>query len=447
MKSAFMVAAPHSGSGKTTLSLGISRALTMKGLKVQGFKVGPDYIDSSILARATFNDVYNLDRVLIKDDDLRRYFYNGIFLNDVAIVEGVMGFFDSFDTINFFGSSYDLSKELNLPILFVINSLPSLTYYSMLIKGMEALLKDFDAKIGVVINKVKKNYIDERVAPSLRYHTGAELLGILPENEKIKIPSRHLGLFGGFEIDDTFIDTLAHWISSNLNLDDILSYFSYDLKEEWEGDRLPQKKRKDKRCFIAKDNAFSFYYKNNLDIIESYGYEIRYFSPLNNYEIDNADLVYIGGGYPEMYASELSKSYYTIESLKKLLLEGVPIFAECGGFIYLGRGIQIDEKRYPMAGLFDVSFEMTKELKMLGYVTLELNKESNFFYSGRGYYGHQFRYSKIKDLNEPLVSVVRRLGKDTEFMDGILRENCFGSYTHFNFSTTNIFEKLFGEGI
>lgn len=444
MKSAFLITAPHSGSGKTTLSLGISRFLARRGSKVQAFKVGPDYIDSSLLSKASLNDVYNIDRLLMKDSDIKRYFYKAICRNDVAIVEGVMGLFDSFDSINFYGSSADIAIELNLPILLVINAAPSLTYYTMIIKGIEGILKNYHTKIGLVINMVKKNSIDERIANSIEYHTGGKLLGFLPEDEDIKIFSRHLGLITGEEIGDEILDKLSDSVCLHIDMGELLNYFSYENQDMEYCDIEKTVYKKDKICRIAKDRAFNFYYKNNLDMIENYGYNIKYFSPLNNEEVLDADLIYLGGGYPEIYAEDLGRNFLTINSLRKNLLNGVPIFAECGGFIYLGKDVWIDGKKYPMAGIFDISFEMTKNLQMLGYVSVEFQESNCFFNSDEQYYGHQFRYSRIKESDEYWVTKVKKLGKDIEFMDGAFKNRCFGSYTHFNFSSANILERLSG---
>ncbi|MCX8085118.1 MAG: cobyrinate a,c-diamide synthase [Calditerrivibrio sp.] len=440
MKSAFMIVAPHTSSGKTTLSLGLARNIAKKGLSVQPYKVGPDYIDTALLSKAASNEAYNLDNILMKDEDITKYLTYGIAKNDVVIVEGVMGFFDSYDPCNFSGSSYDIALKTDLPLLVTINYSPSLTYYTLIIKGIQSFYKQNPPKIGVIINKATSPKMDERIAQSLKYHTGAELLGVLPEDEKIKIPKRHLGLLSAWEGLEDLLNNLSNYLQSHLDMEDIMEYFridsiSYDYPSS-------EKNKPKKRCLVAKDDAFFFYYKNNFDLLKEHGYEISAFSPLNDEEIPDTELIYIGGGYPELFADKLSKNRTTIASLKKHLKRQTPIYAECGGFIYLGNSLKIDDTHYPMAGLFNIDFEMTRSLQCLGYVNVSFDQSSCFFEKGRVYIGHQFRYSKIAHHNEKLIATVDRLGKKVTFQDGCTKGNCFGSYTHFNFSKANILEKI-----
>lgn len=436
-----MIIAPHSGSGKTTLSLGLSRAFTNSGFDVQPFKVGPDYIDSSILSKAAKKDCYNLDAILMKENDLLKYFQKGVINSDITIVEGVMGALDSFDVINFSGSSIDIARKLNIPLLITINNAPSLTYYTLIIKGLISLLKNYDTKIGVIINKTKSNNFDDRIAQSIKYHTGAELLGVLPDNKDIAIPSRHLGLFTADEIQEDILEKLSYFIKEHINITQLAEYFRYNDTKYKDFTNNTQKS-KERVCHIALDRAFSFYYRNNLEILEEKGFELRYFSPLNDDEIHDTDFIYLGGGYPELFAEKLSENRNTMESLKKHVSKGTPIFAECGGFIYLGKSININGKIHQLSGIFDLHFEMKEHLQMLGYVSSTFERDNIFFSKDKQYLGHQFRYSKIEKGSEDFVASVERLGKDVAFSDGCLKNNCFGSYTHFNFSTSDILEKI-----
>ncbi len=449
MKSAFIITAPHSGCGKTTFAVSIVRALVKRGKKVQTYKVGPDYIDTSLLSKASGKDTYNLDRVLMKEEDIRKYFLKGLVQNDVAVVEGVMGLFDSYDTIDFTGSSAHISKILNLPILLLINYVPSLTYFTALIKGIEMLMKNYTCKIGVIINKAN-NLREERISQSLAYHTGAKLLGVIPEYKGLFIPQRHLGLVNDDENFEDHLDTMAEFIEDNLVLEELLNFFIYDTEitsaslafnsQTYSKDR--SFKSSPKICLIARDKAFSFYYKNNLDILEEEGYILGYFSPLRNEPVREAHFIYIGGGYPELYAHLLSKSFETKETLIKAVKEGVPVLAECGGFIYLSKSLWIDSQNFPMVGIFNVDIEFCNTLQKLGYVKISIN-DSRF--REKTYLGHQFRYSKIRQNREPLVSKVELLGKSESFQDGCLQRRCFGSFTHFNFSGAEIFRDLKGE--
>ncbi len=449
MKSAFIITAPHSGCGKTTFAVSIVRALVKRDKKVQTYKVGPDYIDTSLLSKACGKDTYNLDRVLMKEEDIKKYFFKGLMQNDIAVVEGVMGLFDSYDTINFIGSSAHISKMLNLPILLLINYVPSLTYFTALIKGIEMLMKNYDCKIGVIINKAK-NLKDERISQSLAHHTGAKLLGVIPEDNRLFIQKRHLGLINDDENFEDHLDAMAEFIEDNIVLEELLNFFIYDIDINSASlDFKCQPRSKDlsfksssKICLIARDKAFSFYYKNNLDILEEEGYSLQYFSPLSNEPVKEAHFIYIGGGYPELYAHLLSKSFETKETLIKAVKEGLPILAECGGFIYLSKSLWIDSQNFPMGGIFDVDIEFCNTLQRLGYVKISINDPR---FSEKTYIGHQFRYSKIRQNREPLICKVKLLGKAESFHDGCLQRRCFGSFTHFNFSGAKIFRDLKGE--
>jgi len=434
-----MVTAPHSNTGKTIFTLLLGRALKKYGYYVKGFKVGPDYIDQGVLSRVIGDKVYNLDTILMKREDLDFIYHLS---KGFRLIEGVMGFFDGVD-LSFTGSSYEVAKKFKTNLIYLIDYEPSLTYYMTVIKGVEQFLKG-DVRIGVVLNRIKNEEIIKKIEGYLNSYTNAKLIGFLPENEMFDIKNRHLGLYTGLEIDLAKIDKATDKFLEYIDIEKIVE-FAKD--ENFYNNNIINNKKSDKkgftkRCYIAYDRAFNFYYQNNIDKIIEAGYEIVRFSPLADEPVIDADLIYIGGGYPELYAKTLERNENTKGSIIEHFKKGFPIFCECGGLIYAGRKLYIDGKGYKMLNIFDIDFEFTGKLVSLGYFDGVTLKDSLFFGKGESIRGHQFRYSKIIESRDQPILQLKKISTSAVTTDGYLRNNCFGSYTHFNFSTFDILKQL-----
>lgn len=415
MTSQFLIGATSSGSGKTTLTLGLLRAFRNRGLKVQPFKCGPDYIDTKFHKIASGRDSINLDLFFSSPEHICEIYGKYTQEADVSITEGVMGLFDGYDKS--FGSSAEVAKSLGLPIILI------LTPQSMAFSAAAILhgFKSFDPSlkvIGVIFNKVKSES-HYRFLKDAADAVGLKSFGYLPPNDELVVPSRHLGLVADREQEiDILSDKAASHIEKYLDVDEILA------ATECGRNRRESTNHQSYRRFtsaIAYDEAFSFMYRENIAYLESRG-EVTIFSPLRDRVLPQADFLYIPGGYPENYLEELSGNHEMIRSIRSFVEDGGKVLAECGGMMYLSRVIR-DEKgvSYPMVGVFnqEATFEGMK--LSLGYRQLD--------YNGMKLKGHEFHYSKlIGDLS----SVAQQKSATGRLVDTkLLRyKNTLASYTH-----------------
>ena len=383
MAKAFVIAAPWSNSGKTTFSLALCRLLNRQGLKVQPFKCGPDYIDTLHLGRAAGMPGINLDSFMMSETHVQELFKEYASPADVAIVEGVMGLFDG--AVKAEGSTAEIAKLLKLPVILIMNASSMAYSVAPLLHGLNTF--DPDVKIaGVVFNFVRteSHYAFLKEACE---DVGIKALGYLPPNEEIKIPSRHLGL----HIENRFkelMEKAADHLENNLSLESLLDCggeISAGTDQEKPKPASPAPKRY--KIAVAKDEVFSFTYFQNLRVFETIG-DVTFFSPLHDAVLPEADLIYLAGGYPELYLEQLSGNTAMREAIADFAVGDGKIIAECGGMMYLGRDI-IDEEgnSFPMTGTFRFSTSMQNKKLNLGYRKVELE--------GLSLKGHEFRYSSL----------------------------------------------------
>ncbi|AEA34553.1 cobyrinate a,c-diamide synthase [Hippea maritima] len=437
MKKSFLIAADRSNSGKTTITLGILSFLKKHNLSVAGFKCGPDYIDTLHLTRVSGSPAYNLDTIFETPQELKTTFSLAMNNVDVGVVEGVMGYFDGIDYATFKGSSYEVASILNLPVFLVLDVSGSSYSVASIVKGIVGLSKN--AKVGgVILNNVASPLHESMVKSSIEYHTGIQVVGALKKGELPSLPSRHLGVYTALEVDDDFYDDLAKRVGLSVDIDRIIDVSNYqsDTAVIYKTKEQP----KNKKAFVAFDEAFSFYYQHNLDYLAKLGYEVCFFSPMKDEAVDGADFVYLGGGYPELYADRLSSSKNTINSIVEYVNSDKPMLAECGGMIYLTKGIAKDGRFFDFCGVFDAACEMTKKREALGYVSVE---GLGLRFSG---IGHEFHYSRLRSVNEPYAFKIKKLTTKSEYLDGFVKNRTISSYTHFYFSSKNrdLIDFLFG---
>lgn len=416
MTKGFVIAAPWSNSGKTTFTLALCRLFKRQGLNVQPFKCGPDYIDTLHHSRAAGTPSINLDTVMMSAEHVQELFRNYAANADVAIVEGVMGLFDG--AVKDKGSTAEIAKLLDLPVILVMNASAMAYSVAPILHG----LKTFDPHVkiaGVVFNFVRSEshyaFLKEACA-----HVGLKAFGYLPPNEEIKIPSRHLGLFieEGFE---QTIDLAANHVAAHLAVDQLLNC-GRNLAEKAQPKKaaLPKKYR----IAVARDEAFSFTYYQNLKKLEELG-EIQWFSPLRDTALPEADVLYLAGGYPELHLEALSGNKAMRRAIAAFATQGGKIIAECGGMMYLGKSIRNEQGgSYPMAGVFDFSTSMENKKLTLGYRKVSLDKLHLT--------GHEFRYSSLIAHQElPAVAAVysaRGIAVNTRLYR---YKNVLASYIHF----------------
>lgn len=390
-----MIAATSSGSGKTTVSTGIMRAFSDRGLKVQPFKVGPDYIDPGFHRIASGNRSYNLDSVMGDKQTVKELYYHNSEGKDISVVEGVMGLYDGIGGHNFRGSSFEISMILGLPVILIIDISSSGESAAALVKGFIEL--DKRARIaGVIMNRAGSDYHCKLVREAIEYHTGVKVIGCIKRDDNIRINSRYLGLVTAAEnsMDDDYFKRLSDSISKSVDLDFIIG-LSKQYSSGWSGsEKIYNFKRKEKaRIGVAYNRAFSFYYPVNIEILEKYGGIPVYFDPVKDKTLPDVDGIYIGGGYPELYAKDLSMNKSLLWEIKDKINGGMPVFAECGGYMYLSESIKYGNEVYPMVGSIPATVHMGG--LSLGYRKAVSPSSGVILGKGEKIRGHEFHYSRI----------------------------------------------------
>ena len=418
-KNSFLIAATSSGSGKTTLSLGLMRALSRTGLRVQPFKCGPDYIDTQYHTLATGRNSINLDLFMSSESHVKDIYTRYGVDSDVNIVEGVMGMFDGFDRME--GSSADIATKLDIPVVLLINAASTAFSVAATIYGFTRFCKDVRV-VGVIFNRVasENHYAFLKDACS---QTGIPSLGYIRRNDALRTPSRHLGLsLDSLSEIERFISSAADEVERNVDMEMLMS-----LTEASDDNQRPSKKTVyDRTVAIAKDEAFNFIYPVNIDAFRS---RIVYFSPLHDTQLPDAEMIYLPGGYPELFSAELERNVNMRNAIKEYAESGGKILAECGGMIYLSE--DIDGKR--MCGVLPLKATMDNARLSLGYRSI--------VFPGLNLRGHEFHYSNTIST-EQLASVARQFSaKGNPVATPIYRyRNTIAGYTHLYWGETDIFK-------
>lgn len=418
---AVLIAGTHSGVGKTTVTLGLMAALRRRGLSVQPFKVGPDFIDPSHHTAICGRPSRNLDPFMMGLDGVRRSFCSALEGADVAVVEGVMGLYDGMDATEV-GSTAQVAKALDIPVLLVLN----VHGMSRSAAAMELGFSSYDPNVkiaGTILNRVGS----ERHLSMLENSLKRPIFAALPRRKDVEMKSRHLGLEMGFEREHD-LDALASFVEDNADMDRILALGTEPcpaLREEAEVERSV-------KIGVAWDEAFCFYYYENFRELERKGAEMVFFSPLRD-DLPEVDGLYIGGGYPELHAAALEAAPARGQ-IKKASEDGMPIYGECGGLIYLCREIVFEEASYKMAGALPATTIMTKKLQALGYVEAEVVGPNPVVKTGEIVRGHEFHYSRVECENDARLAYRLHRGKGImDGRDGLVEHSTLGGYLHAHF--------------
>jgi len=399
---AFLIAGTQSGCGKTTISLALMAALRRRGLAVQPFKVGPDFIDPGFHGQAAGRSSRNLDGWMLSRSYNESLFQTLLRRADVAVVEGVMGLFDGYDGLTESGSSAQMAKWLGIPVILVVNARSMARSAAALVHGFSR----FDSGLrvcGVIFNRIGSpghlSFLKDAMAANL---PEIPVLGGIPRQDSLTIPERHLGLVTSDEIllDQSWQDAAVSLVESCIDLDGLLAAAVHPEDADASGSSsadAPSPIEDPVPIAVARDSAFCFYYADNLDLLQKAGAEIRFFSPLAG-DLLPADAagLYLGGGYPELFAAELSSRTASLESIRSAAAAGMPIYAECGGMMFLGQDIEtLEGSRYPMAGVLPFGTRMLRRRKALGYTEVELLRPCLLGPAGLRLRGHEFHYSEI----------------------------------------------------
>lgn len=422
-KPQFLIGAASSGSGKTTFTLGLLRALRNRGMKVQAFKCGPDYLDSKHHTAASGQESYNLDTYMSTPEHIRYIYSTHCAESDICITEGVMGLFDGYDRMR--GSSAEIAGILDLPVILIVNARSTAYSVAALLYGFKHFRPETRIA-GAIFNFVGSathySYLRQACQDA-----GVEALGYLPKCKDIEIPSRHLGL----NIDsafcfDEFANRIAGQIEQSVDIDRLLALCTGPAPE------TPVIRTsvitgiaKDSRISVAYDEAFNFIYPENIRSLEKKG-KITFFSPLRDSELPDSDFVYLPGGYPEFYLRQLSSNKSMRDSILRYCQQEGKLLAECGGMMYLGHYITDTEgKIYPMCGYLPQGATMENMKLRLGY--------RKAIISGQEYRGHEFHYSRIVPGNETLASIAKVFNARNEETDTPVYRmgHVTASYIHF----------------
>ncbi len=453
-----VIAGLRGGSGKTIVSLGITTAWTKKGYKVSCFKKGPDYIDAGWLSYAAGIPCYNLDTYLCSEDKVENSFITHSTGSDVAVVEGNRGLFDAIDTEGKTCTA-ELAKFLNLPVLLVVDCTKSTRTIAALVMGCMAFDPELNI-MGVILNRVAGKRHEGKVMRSIEKFCKIPVLGSIPKLKGDQFPERHMGLVTCEEHvrSKECMDTFSRIAEENINLNEIFNICnkisSKTHKEQPTTTPLPVNQEPETQYSttdgptigIIKDSAFQFYYPDNIEALIEKGARIEYISPLSQTTIPDLDAVYMGGGFPETHAPELAANNDFKTALKELAQKGVPIYAECGGFIFLGKSIEIGQKVYPMADILPVLFGLSKRPVGHGYTSVKVVSENPFYKKGEIIRGHEFRYSTILDIDfqpHEMAFKMERGKGIIDKLDGFCKNNIFATYTHIHTLTT----PLWAEGL
>lgn len=435
-----MLAAPSSGSGKTMLTCGVLAALKERQLHIAAMKCGPDYIDPMFHRRVLGVSAGNLDSFFMSEHDLRVCLAKKSVANDITIIEGVMGYYDGLGGTTSRASAYEIAKLTRTNVILIVDCKGASVTLAATIKGIIDFRADSHIA-GVILNRISEGYY-EKLKPVIEQECGVPVVGYMPILKDMEIPSRHLGLHAPEEMKafEEWAKKLAIWVEKTIDLDKVLALANaaetLDVVDELNADvpavisvRLDRKPV----IAIARDDAFTFYYDENIELLKQLGAEILYFSPLEDNALpDDVDGVIFGGGYPELYAGKLSANASMRASVKARCAEGLPCIAECGGFLYLQQSLEGEDGTvYPMCGVLAGEGFRTPKLQRFGYMEARLSV-SGMMGQDITMRGHEFHYWDCTD-NGVAAIAYKPTTPDKTYRCIVHTDTMFAGFPHFNY--------------
>lgn len=431
--SSIVVAGLSGGSGKSVAAVGLIAALSKKG-RVVPFKKGPDYIDAGWMTRAAGRPCYNLDPYLMSPEAIAKSFYTHSMGADYAIIEGNRGLYDGVNVDGGF-STAELALQLDLPVLLVVNCSKTTRTVAAMVLGCRGLEPDLRLA-GVILNQIATPRHESIIRQAVEKYTGVPVVGVLPRVQKDIFPMRHLGVTPHQESDkaDSAVAQLESIVENHFDLDTICTLMQ-DVQPVGRYTRTEiQNPAPEVRIGILRDMAFQFYYEENLDALRNLGAELVMIDALQAASVpEDLDGLYIGGGFPETSARALANNKTFRDSIKKAAEEGLPIYAECGGLIFLGRSIILEGEEFPLTGVLPITFGMGRKPQAHGYSIFTVELENPFYPIGTRIKGHEFRYSTVADWKGESQQLALHMERGTGFQDkrdGLVKNNVLALYTH-----------------
>jgi len=430
----FVISALRGGSGKTIVSIGLIAALKESGKIIAPFKKGPDYIDAGWLALAAGRPCHNLDTFLITPDNVKKSFFSKALHSDISVIEGNRGLFDGID-MSGNTSTAEIAKLLDAPVILCLDCTKTTRTMAAVVCGCKAF--DPDIRIaGIVLNRVAGPRHERILTNTIEHHSGIPVVGAIPKLGSDDFPERHMGLIPTHEHQGAMesINAAKRAATKYINLEKILDIANSAPSMHSQYERPAElTSSAEIRIGVLRDSVFQFYYPDNIDCFTSRGAEIVYISPLKDKSLPEIDALYIGGGFPETHAKELSDNASFRESLKNKIEEGLPVYAECGGLMFLGRTIETDSKKHEMTGIFPLDFTISKKPQGHGYVIASPDQPNIWFDEDIEVKGHEFRYSKVEYCGCSDKDMIFRMMRGVGIIngrDGLSYKNTLASYMH-----------------
>lgn len=450
------IAGTNNGCGKTTVTMGILATLYVMGLNVQPFKVGPDYVDPMVHSFITGNSSRNLDSWMLDIDTVVHLFEKNAVNADISIIEGANGLYDGYCGNTIVGSTAHVAKRIKSPVILVVNAEGASLSIIPMIRGFIDYDRNLEI-IGVILNKVDSEEHYETLKAAIETGTGLKLFGYLPKMDEADLPSKYVNLIPEEDMNDLKkkIRVLVEQVIKTIDVDLIIKMsnrprVSYLKSPKFSFEHVkPSQKVK---IAVAKDKAFSFYYKDNLDLLKEIGAEIQYFSPLNDKELpEDIGGIYLGGGYPEFYAEELQGNKTFIDSIGQGIRAGIPTYAEGGGLVYLSQYIQnMKNEKFEMAGILPGYCQVVDESNKSGYVDIEVTADNVLAKRGYTIRGHEISHFDINMTTDEVLScfnvIKRRTSSETTlWKSGFSIYNLIAAYPHLHLWSNTDFAKRFVE--
>jgi len=434
-----LIAALSGSGGKTLVSVGLAAAWKKRGISVAPFKKGPDYIDAAWLSAAAGRPCRNLDLYLQEKEAIRHSFARGSRGCDLALLEGNRGLYDGLD-VQGTCSTAELARLLKIPVILVVTASKTTRTLGAIVLGCQHFDPEVEIR-GVILNRVAGSRHENILREVVGRYCGLPVFGAIPRLEESPFPDRHLGLVPPQEHGGVSgaVERAAGLVERYLDLEPLLETAraaeSLPPPEGREGDAPPEAGGTPRKARIGlfRDEAFQFYYPENLEALEREGGQLVEISPLRDRELPEVDALYVGGGFPETFAAELASNVTFLRAVSGAVEAGMPVYAECGGAVYLGESLLMEGRSYPMTGALPVRFGFEARPQGHGYALLEVVGENPYFPPGASLRAHEFHYSRVLDLDEEKLQFAFQLkrghGVDGR-RDGLCRKNALASYCH-----------------